>query len=980
MSTQQPNYTPLAELASSVGTAQPCAGNLPVKLSDPDSIWFIERGSVNLFFVELKDDVEQTAPEFLMSRTAGSLLPGVIPSQRDVGTGTVLHLIAKGAPGTQLQRLPVSMLTQAHPAEVGQQIDTWLNAMTESLSRFTNPLPRPTNLVKPGIIETSTNCTLSVNRTVVWVSIPAQGSVLFMDIINQADIIAASAQRDIMMPLTRTSWLTQFEEASLNGVSSEALAARGELMSALTSFHSIALHIEQLNRRLAVADEINLERARTTSRRTTEAVARQQLFNIYDLPTDPESAVEDNALADALHIIGEHERIHFRVPRPSTPTQDPVDLYQVLDASGVRARRVRFKAEGKWWLSNSGALLAFRADTGKPVALLPGMFGRYREIDPVTKRSVRLSAARAKALKDEAWAFYRPLPAGEAQPTGLLSFIFHGATAEICFLMLAGFVQGLTRLAPALALGFVANQAAANAGAGSLYAMVAALAGFGLLSGLFYMLQNTTVMRLHGRSTSRIEAAFWDHLMRMPANVLQRYPAGDLAMLGMSFQKMRDNLNSAVADSLLSVIFLLPIIGIIFFYDTLLGFTALVFSLLSLVVTVALGLSQIWPYGRMISASRRVTGRLFQIIGNITKLRVQGAEGSAFAIWARDYREQKRAEIDLSAVEEHSRAFGTALPFVAAGVMLFAVMQGPEQSVPVGNILVVYALFMIYQMTIARLGNSFGNIAVTVRSFEQMKPLLSETPESQNGGDPVNFLAGNVLFDRISFRYEVDGPLILDDVTIQVRAGEFIAITGASGAGKSTLFRLALGVDQPTSGAVFYDDRDLRHLNLKQVRQNIGSVPQSVQLHPQDLWDNLVGHHDSVDAEEVWSAVRLAQIEEEIKNMPMGMMTMVGSSDGILSGGESQRISIARSVLRDPRIMLFDEATNWLDNEKQAKVMENLSKLTSTRIVIAHRLSTLQNADRIYVLDAGKIVQCGSYAELIEIDGKFKELVQRQMS
>ena len=382
----------------------------------------------------------------------------------------------------------------------------------------------------------------------------------------------------------------------------------------------------------------------------------------------------------------------------------------------------------------------------------------------------------------------------------------------------------------------------------------------------------------------------------------------------------------------------------------------------------------------MISAVRRVAGRLFQIMGGIAKLRVENAEGSAFAMWARDYREQKRAELELGALDGHSRAFGAALPFLAGGILLLAVVTVGDRNVPVGDFLVVYIVFIAFQSAIARLGESFGAIAAMLPAFDQMRPLLAAVPESEVEGEPVERLGGEVLFDRISFRYDPDGPLILDDVTIRARPGEFVAIAGESGAGKSTLFRLALGIDRPTAGAVYYDGRDLRHLNLKQVRRKIGAVPQSVRLHPQDLWDNIVTHHEGPGVEEVWQAARAAGIESEVKAMPMGMMTMVGAIGGVLSGGESQRVTIARALLGSPRIMLLDEATNWLDNESQAEVMQNLGLLTSTRIVIAHRLSTLEQADRIYVLQAGKVVQSGSFEELMEVEGVFRDLVKRQIA
>ncbi len=980
MQETRPKYTSIAELAASSGTTVPCAGNLPIKLDDPDSVWFIDQGAVNLFLVEFKDGVQQAAPQHLLSRESGWLLPGVAPDDRDDDDGTTLSLIAKGTPGTLLKRLPAPLLSDVVPAELAEQTDTWLTAITDTLSRFASRLPRPTALAKPGLTQALSPCTLSVRRGVVWVSEPPRGASLFMDLVDQAELAEANGPHEAVIPLTRTSWLTLFDQTTLSGQSTEALARQGVLLPALATFHSVAFALERLNRRLAVVDDANLERARTTSRRTAERAARQRLFNIYDLPIDRGAGVEDTALADALQIIGRHEGIAFKIPVRSGPSDSPVGIVDILDASGVRARRVQFKAEGNWWRSDSNAMLAFRAEDGQPVALLPGMLGSYREIDPVSKRSVRITANRARALRKKAWMFYRPLPSGDVKPADLLRIALHGSAPDLARLVIAGLPGGLIKLLPALALGFVAHEVTAGGSAGALYAMAVAVAGFGLLGALLHLLQSSAMMRLEGRSASRVEAAFWDRLMRLPPSVLHRQPAGDLAMSGMTFQNLRDGLQGVVADSLLSVIFLLPVFGVIFFYDATLGVVTLAFSLVSLLITVVLGLRQILPYGRMISAARRVAGRLFQIVEGISKLRVEHAEGSAFAIWARDYREQKRAELEIGALEGHSRAFGAALPFVAGGVLLLTMMTMGHRTVPVGDFLVVYTVFIAFQSAIARLGESFGTIAAMLPAFDQMRPLLAAAPEAEVEGQPVEYLGGEILFDRVSFRYDPDGPLILDDVTIRAHPGEFVAIAGESGAGKSTLFRLALGIDRPTAGAVYYDGRDLRHLNLKQLRRRIGAVPQSVGLHPQDLWDNLVSHHDEVANEEVWKAVRIAEVESEIKSMPMGMMTMVGTSGAVLSGGESQRITIARSVIGSPRIMLFDEATNWLDNESQAKVMRNLTALTSTRVVIAHRLSTLEQADRIYVLQAGKVVQGGSFSELMEVDGVFRDLVKRQIA
>ena len=998
MQDAKPEHISLAELAAREGTSVPCAGNLPVELDDSDSVWFIDQGAVNLFLVEFKDGVEQAAPQHLLRRESGGLLPGVAADDQGDGDDTRLCLIAKGMPGTLLRRLPATGLSEVRAAELAEQIDSWLTAITDTLARFVGRIPRPTALAEPGVtLDLPPPCTLSVRRGVVWVPQPPLGASAFMDMVDQAELSAGeratapaggpdrvartgSDSRGAVVPLTRTSWLTLFDEATLSGKSTETLAQEGGLLAALAAFHAAAFALERLNRRLAVVDEANLERARTASRRTAEKAARQRLFNIYDLPIEKEDGVEDTALADALQMIGRHEGIDFKIPARSGPSDSPVGLVDILDASGVRARRVRLDATEGWWRGDSNAMLAFRAEDGQPVALLPGVIGRYRVIDPVSKRRVRVTASRASELAKEAWMFYRPLPSANVGPKDLRKIALQGSAPDLVRLVMAGLPGGLIKLLPAVALGFVANHVVAGGNAGAVYAMASAVAGFGLLGMILHLLQSTAMMRLEGRSASRVEAAFWDRLMRLPPSVLHRQPAGDLAMSGMTFQNLRDGLQGVVADSLLSIVFLLPVFAVILFYDTTLGAVALVFSLASLLVALVIGLRQITPHGQMISAARRVAGRLFQIVGGITKLRVENAEGSAFAIWARDYRAQKRAELDLAALESHSRAFGAALPFIAGAILLFAVVTGGDRNVPVGDFLVVYIVFLAFQSAIARLGESFGTVAAMLPAFDQMRPLLWAEPENEVEGEPVDYLAGEILFDRISFRYDPDGPLILDDVTIRARPGEFVAIAGESGAGKSTLFRLALGIDRPTAGAVYYDGRDLRHLNLKQVRRQIGAVPQSVGLHPQDLWDNLISHHEGIATGEVWNAVRLAEMEDQIKAMPMGMMTMVGTSGTVLSGGESQRITIARSVIGSPRIMMFDEATNWLDNESQAKVMENLTALTATRLVIAHRLSTLEQADRIFVLQAGKVVQSGSFKELLDVDGVFRELVRRQIS
>ncbi|MCE2475189.1 MAG: ATP-binding cassette domain-containing protein [Alphaproteobacteria bacterium] len=799
-----------------------------------------------------------------------------------------------------------------------------------------------------------------------------------MDLIDPTEFVSSGLVG--LFPLTPESWLTCMETVSLSTRSSEELAEDGVLMPALTAFHEATFALERLNRQLAVVDQANLERARAASRRTDEQGARRRLFNLYGLLNDDTGATDDAALRETLLIVGRREGIEFKWPHRSGSSETPISLDHILDASDVRARRVRLSHEDRWWVGDSHAMLAFHKDNGRPVALLPRLLGGYREVDPVSGRSKRINAERASTLQSEAWQFYRPLPPERLETTALFEIATKGLTTDIVRLVLAGLPRGLILLLPAIVLGYLVDEAIPSGDVGLVYTVTAGLTSLGVIGVLLHILQGMATMGIEGRAASRIEAAFWDRLLRLPPGILRRYPSGDLAMRGMTFQHLRDAVHGVVANALLSILFLLPGLVLIFFYDATLGGVAVAFSVASLIVTITLGLRQIAPYGRIIGAIRRAAGRLFQIINGITKLRVDCAEGSAFAVWARDYRVQKQAELEFDAVEEHLRAFGAALPYLAgAALLLVAALPGHEVA-QIGDLLVVYTVFLVFQTAVARLGDSFGAVAAIRPAFDQIGPLLAALPESAAAGEPVGQLGGDVLFERVSFRYDPDGPLILDDVTIHARPGEFIAIAGESGAGKSTLFRLALGQDRPSAGSVYYDGRDLRHLNVKQVRRNIGAVPQDVQLHPQDLWDNIVAHHDEVTNEELWQAAQTAQIGHEINAMPMGMLTPVGASGSVLSGGESQRIMIARSLVRNPRILLLDEATNWLDNENQAEVMKNLARLSSTRIVIAHRLSTLRQADRIFVMQSGKVVQEGTFTALAASKGVFQSLVRRQIA
>lgn len=967
-----PETGALAQHAAEAGARVPCAGNLPLDMNDPKSLWFVEQGTVDVFLVERLGGVDQTAPQHLLRAEAGRLLPGVASQEED----TTLGLVAKGLPGTLLRRLPASGLAALGADELAKQVDAWLMDLSAVLSRDVASQPRPDTLIEPAQAPAAMAGKLSTRRGVVWLTQPPRGASLYMELLDPA--LGDTGNDAGVLALTPHSWLTLMEPAELCAHASETLAAGNLLLPALADFHALAFAVERLNRSLAVIDQANLERERTAGRRSDEEDARRRLFDLYGLQQETGSGVRGAALLDALELIGRYQGIEFKQPLKMNTDDPAIALGEVLQASAIRRRQVRLAPEDRWWASDNGALLAFREDDGQPVALLPGVLGDYREVEPLSRRRTRITAERAASLRPQAWQFYPALPPGRVGVRDLLRIAGKGFPADLTRWALAGLAAGLVMLLPAALVGLIADRVIPDGETGLLHLAATTLAMFALLGALLHTLRGSALMRLEGRAASRMEAAFWDRLLRLPPNFLQRYSAGDIALRGMAFQRLRDALQDVLASAIMSVVFLSPALLLISLYDGALGGVCTAFALLSLALTVALGILQIQPRKRAIRVSQRLSGGLNQLITGIAKLRVAGAEGSAFGVWARHYRDQKRAELQHGGREAHLQAFSAALPFLAGATLFLAVTLPEREAIPVGEFLAVFILFILFQTTVARLGASFSAIAAVIPTLDQAWPFLSEPSERSAEGEPVGELKGEILVDHVSFRYAPDGPLILDDVSIHARPGEFVAIAGESGSGKSTLLKLLLGLEQPTAGSVYYDGRDLRHLNIKQVRRQVGVVPQEVQLQPMDVWDNIVGSHENVINEDAWEAARLTSLDADIKDMPMKMLTPVAAN--LISGGETQRMLIAHALIRKPRMLLLDEATNSLDNNRQAQVMQNLSRLNSTRIVIAHRLSTLRQADRIFVLGGGKVIQTGTFTELSETEGVFRNLIQRQVA
>ena len=960
----------LLELALAKGELLVGGGNRPIRLSDEDALWFVVKGSVDVFATEFREDgVPSEFRHMLRAGTGRLLFP-----MREVPEISVL--VAKGLPESELRRIPLEALDGDELASrVVEQANTWVSEASDFIVRNVTYRPRvDRSLTLDDTTDVASGATISAQQGVIWLS-SQEGDLEYLG----TEKLERSGSG--LLPVTAFSWTTQNRAAPVSSSSTMELYRDGRLLEVLMEFNRLAMRADHTNRTLALADAFNLQTASARHRQTSEERARVDLFSVL---SGQQSHVEgDSVLMRALERVGRHESIDFHIPRKlrgSISSGDAISLDEILSASGVRSRQVALRHQQRWWLKDSGAMLAARLEDHSPVALIPGTSGRYVLFDPVTQGSVPVTAKRAAALSPAADFFYRPFPSrSQGVTTMLLGTAFNRVLGDLMRLIVAGVLSGLFMLAPAVMLGILAREILPSGDWRLLLLLVVTLLLASLAFALLNMLKGTALMRLEGRAAARISAAMWDRLLALPPSFFRQFTVGDLGSRALGFQRLRDQVAGVVAGGLLSLVFLLPTFALLFFYDAVLGVLGLVMGLFSLAVTALLGLRQLPHHRRHLAASRRMTGVLLQLIGGVAKLRISGAEGSGFAMWANEYREQKNAEMRIGALNEHLIAFTSASPsFAIAGLLLVALYR-VDHGLAASDFLTISAALMVFYGAVAQIGLSFSAVANILPTIEQAKPILTERIRGPVSA-PTFELQGELRIDHVSFRYAEDGPLILQDVSLLARPGEFIALVGESGSGKSTLLRLALGLERPLSGAVYFDGRDLERINRQTVRNSVGMVVQDSSLRPQTVLDNIIGTGGNLTEEDAWRAARLASVDGDIQEMPMGMYTVTSEGSYAFSGGQSQRIMLAAAFVRNPSVLLLDEATNWLDNETQTKIMEEIQNLSITRIVSAHRLSTIRQASRIYVLQRGRVIQQGGFEELMEQEGVFRDMAVRQIA
>ncbi|MEI8185458.1 MAG: NHLP bacteriocin export ABC transporter permease/ATPase subunit [Chlorobiaceae bacterium] len=690
--------------------------------------------------------------------------------------------------------------------------------------------------------------------------------------------------------------------------------------------------------------------------------------------------VDADPLFAACAAIGKSAGLTFRKPDGDITSSHEDPLQLICRFSGIRARLVTLRKSERWWTLDNGPMLSYSHDNKKPFALLPGVNSGYRLFDPSTSETVEVTPSIAEGIAEQAWMFYRPFPDKPMQGKELLQFGMFGCRGDVIRIILLGIVCSLLGLLPSILTGKLFDEVIPQSDRSQLLQLALILVASIISASGFDLAKSIAATRMQTRIDMHIQPGLIDRLLNLPSNFFRTYSSGDLAMRVLGANQIRDILSSSAVSVILGMLFSIFSLCLLFYYSWKLALVALLLIMIISAATLFVSLRQLAINSDAVTVQGKISGLLGDLLGGITKIRVTGTERAAFSKWAHLFAHERGLLLKAGKLKNTLSVVITSFPVMALAFIIFSVGNFLQNDkLATGSLLAFISAYTGFQTTLIQMVMTVTASLNVVPLYNRLKPILETLPESDTTKKYPGKLTGGVSVQNLNFSYSSDSPQILYDIDFSASPGEFIALVGGSGSGKSTLLRLLLGFEKPDSGTVYYDGEDLAALNVQAVRRQIGVVMQNGQLQPGFILQNIIGS-SILTIDDAWEAAKMAGFDEDIRQMPMGMHTVISEGSGTLSGGQKQRLLIAGSLVRKPRIIFFDEATSALDNRTQEVVSSSLEQLQATRIVIAHRLSTIRHADRIYCLDKGRIVQSGTYTELMAQEGFFKELASRQIA
>lgn len=975
-----------ARRLETAGEAVPLGGSHVILLDDPAQAYYIVSGKVDVFTVTVKDGKPLGTRNHFLTLSPGEGFFGVDPSHMlDSG------FIATGKIGTQVRRVPRGELgriagSDAQNAKVvAAWVDAWVGGLSARLTRDIFPRPVADVVVVRGKEAILEKGKVANADGVLWLDVEP-------DRFLYVGMTALTPEASVPFPLTPQTWLGLTGEAeeseALRGRPTSEMLAKGELWQGVDLFHQVLCECEFINKRLAVFDEY--QRLQDKARQSQEALGAG-LDAIGAVLAGKAPALGETSATSSVEPVLDACRLvagslGIKVKAPSEKAKDkPFEDHLASIAAASRFRTRSIALRGEWWKQDGGPLVAL-TEKGSPVALLPTSNHSYDWVEPATKGRKRVTPELAATLGLFAHTLYRPLPAGQPALYDLMRFGMSGLASDLRTVLLMGFVTGMLGMMNPFLTGQMIDSAIPQGDRGLVLQL-----GFGMLlaalaTASFKITQAIAVVRIESKVDYALQAALWDRLLDLPPNFFRTYGAGDLADRAAGINAIRGLVAKAGVGAVLGALSSVGYVFVMLKTSAKLTAAALIITFILVGFTTAANYFQLRYQRQEMAIRGRISGLVLQLISGVAKLRVGAAENHAFRVWAQKFSEQKRIAFSVGQVQNVSQTFSHTFPtlsslamFATITFLMASAKPGDELSLSTGSFIAFNTSFATFMAAMQALADASLSLLRAVPIYERVKPIFETAPESDESRADPGRLKGAIAVSHVHFRYNEDSPWILKDVSFSLRPGEFVAFVGPSGCGKSTMMRLLLGFEKPGMGAIYYDGQDFSSLDARLVRQQLGVVLQESRVLPTDIFRNIVGTAQRT-MDEAWEAAEMAGLADDIRQMPMGMHTVVSEGGGTFSGGQRQRLLIARALVNKPKIIFCDEATSALDNKTQAVVTQSMDRMEATRITIAHRLSTVANADRIFYFDGGQILEEGSYDELMAKNGLFAELAKRQIA
>lgn len=960
----QKSISTIPDLFSSGATIRESGGNRPLPLDDPGKVWVVKEGSIDVSFVKRLPGNAFGTRRHLFRAEPGDALFGMEAGDRNA------VLLAVGTVGSQMLEITRELFEET--ALRNRVLERLLLRWFEGLSAWASQIT-PAHIIEIGQGEAITIQEKTAFRAaagIAWVR-SETGQLFFAGREDLRPIPPGT-----YFPLTPGSaWLRTDAETTVSAGGTSRMVSEGLIRQALADFHQRILDgLLFDNAKREKAEAIRLAQ-KSLEGEAVLSDAVQGLASVLQgkSRTMAGGGYSGRPLLQACRKVGSVMGLQIKPPPGS---QGEESLEEIVRASRIRSRLVILR--GRWWREDNGPLLGFREEGKGPVALIPASATSYDLHDPVADTVRHVTETEAHSLSAHAYTFYTPFPERAVTGKEMLKMALRGCRKDIFFVFFMGALGSLLGLLPPIITGQIFGDIIPEAARSRLFQMVVILLSCAVGTTLFEVTKGIALMRIEGRTDAALQSALIDRLISLPPPFFRRYTVGDLANRSLGINAIRQILSSVAVTAILGVIFSISNLILVFYYSWKLFLVAFALTSIGLLFFVAVTVYQTKIQGEIQEIDGKTAGMLLQFITGISKIRVSGTENMAFASWAELFKKNKLLSYQVSGMGGILTTFQSFFSVITTLVIFAWVVWQLEGKLPLGEYMTFSSAYGNFQGAFSQMAMAVTSSLVVFPLYRRLQPIVQALPESDEYKAFPGELSGNIEVSHLHFRYGPDDPLVLKDISLQVRPGEFVAIVGGSGSGKSTLVRLLLGFEKPESGGIYYDGQDLATLDVREVRRQIGVVLQNSRLMSGDIFKNIVGT-SLLTMEDAWEAARMVGLDRDIEEMPMKMMTMVSPGGTNLSGGQRQRLLIARALVRRPRIIFFDEATSALDNKTQAIVSQSLGRLRVARVVIAHRLSTIIHADRIYVLDHGEVKETGNYEELMKKGGTFYELAKRQI-